>query len=1098
MNFISRHPWRYALIATAVILAIAAVFFSRGETGGILRVGYAEFAPYVSVDEHGGPAGLAVQVVQEAAARSGIRLEWVATEDAEGALRTGQVDLYPILTVTEERKRSFYPSVPWWEASQSLLSLRDHPLKDPAATSGHRIAIRDLALGAVVAAARLPGATLVRTRSSRAMIADLCAGHVEGVLLDARLIYDALLDQPAGCADRKLLVVPLPQTSLPMATFARKSAGPTAGRLFTAIEQVALDGTLTTLANRWFALPQQRYAQERLAQRQRMELGLVFAIAAMLLAAFSFWHYRRTLRMRRTAEQAWSRTLQAESRFETFMAHTPAVSFIKDSAGRIVYVNEAFVRFHGVSAAHATGSLDSEIFGENTETMRDRDAEVLHTGRSAQYLLPLPGPDGAPHYLLVLKFLLGAETGPPLLGVVAIDITDQQHAADLVARSEERYRLLFEEAPIAIHEIDRDGIVTRINRAGRALCGYTHDEIVGHHASDFVAREQREESRAAVRDKLSGTRPLAPFERHYRRKDGQVLRVEVHETAIRAPDGGIQGLRSCLVDLTERYEAQQRLDAFSLQLQENNTALAHALEAAREATRLKSQFLANMSHEIRTPMNGILGMAELLVRSGLTEEQHSLALSVSQSGDHLLAIINDILDFSKIESGKLELETMPFDLTTLVEAAVELMCPAAHARGLELTYFIEPDVPAHVIGDAARLRQVLLNLLGNAVKFTLSGEIAVRVSVAPGLGKPASRRLRFTVVDTGIGISEAALRHLFAPFTQADSSTTRRFGGTGLGLAITRSIVDLMGGEIGVESRAGSGSTFWFTAALPSEAAPSPPPARRLPEARILIADDNASSRSILERYAAAWGLRAHSVSDGPQALAALRAQPFDAALIDLQMPGMDGATLLREIAADPTLSAVPVVRLTSIGVPSEGDVAASVRKPVKPDALYECLSRVLRPSSRQVSEPAPATASAPPAPISSPISRGRILIAEDNLVNQRVARLQVKHCGFECDVVANGEEALAALTRISYVLVLMDCQMPGMDGFAATRELRRRENGARHLPVIALTANAFAADREACLQAGMDDHLSKPVSLRDLAALLDRWSATPLSEPQP
>ena len=353
------------------------------------------------------------------------------------------------------------------------------------------------------------------------------------------------------------------------------------------------------------------------------------------------------------------------------------------------------------------------------------------------------------------------------------------------------------------------------------------------------------------------------------------------------------------------------------------------------------------------------------------------------------------------------------------------------------------------------------------------------------------RRVRVTVTDTGIGIPESAIPHLFAAFTQADSTTTRRFGGTGLGLAIAKSIVELMGGEIGVESGEGSGSTFWFTACLPAASAAAAAPSRRLPAARLLIADDNWSSRSILQRHCTAWGLRAETVSGGAEALAALRAHRCDLALVDTRMPGMDSAALIAEIAGDPNLRPIPILRMTPAGVLADGDASYTLRKPVKPEALFECLKRVLL-------HAAPSPPALAPAPVPGPVSRGRILIAEDNAVNQRVARLQVTHCGFEADVVANGEEALTAISRFSYALVLMDCQMPGMDGYAATRELRRRENGARHLPVVALTANAFAADREACLQAGMDDHLSKPVSLRDLAAALDRWSAaSSQSEPR-
>jgi two-component system, sensor histidine kinase and response regulator len=725
--------------------------------------------------------------------------------------------------------------------------------------------------------------------------------------------------------------------------------------------------------------------------------------------------------------------------------------------------------------------------GLAAETVRAHDREMLRSGRPAQYVLPLVSPAGVQHYWLVLKFPLAGEGGRPLIGITAIDITEQQSAADRVARSEERYRLLFEDAPVAMHEIDGDGIITRVNRARCALGGYDAGELVGHHASEFVPLEQREESRAAVRAKLGGAQPLLPVERSYLRQDGGLLRVEVHDTPIYGTNGAIQGMRTCLVDLTERYESRQRIDAFALQLQEKNTALALALKSAREGTRLKSQFLANMSHEIRTPMNGVLGMAELLLESGLTPEQESLARSVSRSGRQLLGIINDILDLSKIESGKLQLEHVPFDLTAVVEAAVELMAPAAHAKGLELTYWLEPEVPERLVGDEARVRQVLLNLVGNAVKFTAKGEIAIRVSAEPEPNGAA--RLHVSVTDTGIGIPEDGMQHLFQSFTQADSSTTRRFGGTGLGLAIAKNIVELMQGDIGVESSPGRGSRFWFTAILERDAeAPASSARSALPPARVLIVDESASSRTILERYTAAWGLRPHTAENGEQALATLRRHhteggPIGLVLLDMRMRDMDGAALTRQIACDPTLSTTRI-HMTAIGcVSGSADAAGRVAKPVKPQALYECLKRVIE----HVSGAVPAATNTTPAVQAHP-RRGRVLIAEDNPVNQRVASLQVRRCGFDTDVVADGEEALAALESLPYALVLMDCQMPRMDGYAATRELRRRENGSRHTPVIALTANAYDVDREACLQAGMDDHLAKPVSLRTLGEILDQW----------
>jgi PAS domain S-box-containing protein len=1015
-------------------------------------------------------------------------VEWVKVEDGDQALRGGAIDLYPILTVSPERRQKFYISVPWWESSLSLLSLREHPLKSPADAVGRRIAVRDRTVETAAAASQLPGALTIPTRGPLKMIGDLCTDRVEGVLLEARLIYGAHLDQPAACANHPLLVVPLPQTSLPMATCARRGVETAAGRLFAGIEQIALDGTLTTFANQWFALPQQRYVRDRLAEEQHRQLNTLYLVAALLFSLLSVGYGRRNVRTRRTAEEALERARHAELRFEAFMNNTPAASQIKDDSGRILYANNALLRFCGRQLPDVLGQTDYEFWGLAAETVRAHDREMLRSGRSSQYVLPLTSHTGAQHHWLVLKFALASEGGQPLIGVTAIDITEQQSAADRVARSEERYRLLFEDAPVAMHEIDADGIITRVNRARCALGGYSPDELVGHHASEFVPPEQREESRAAVRAKLEGAQPLIPVERSYLRKDGGLLRVEVHDTPIYGADTTIQGMRTCLVDLTERYEARQRIDAFALQLQEKNAALALALESAREGTRLKSQFLANMSHEIRTPMNGVLGMAELLLESGLTAEQESLVRSISRSGGQLLAIINDILDLSKIESGKLELERAPFDLTAVVEAAVELMTPAAHAKGLELTYWLEPEVPERLVGDEARVRQVLLNLVGNAVKFTAEGEIAVRVSA--GREPDGAARLHVSVTDTGIGIREDAMQRLFQSFTQADSSTTRRFGGTGLGLAIAKSIVELMQGEIGVESAPGRGSRFWFTAVLERDAAAQAGSARiALPPARVLIVDDNASSRTILERYTAAWGLRPYTAENGEQALASLRRHyaeggPIGLVLLDMPMRDMDGAALSRQIACDPTLSTTQIIHLTAIGCVSGSTGAAGrVAKPVKPQALYDCLKRVMEHGAGA----APAATKTPLDAQSRP-RRGRVLIAEDNPVNQRVASLQVRRCGFDTDVVADGEAALAALESLHYALVLMDCQMPRMDGYAATRELRRRENGSRHTPVIALTANAYAADREACLQAGMDDHLAKPVSLRRLGEILDQW----------
>jgi len=911
---------------------------------------------------------------------------------------------------------------------------------------------------------------------------------------------------------------------------------------------------------------------------------------------------------RRLAERALR---ESEQRFQAFMDHSPTLCFIKDDRGRMMFINRVMAEGYGVTVDEMVGKTDFDWLPfETAREVTEYDRRVLLTNRPAQQIEIVTDGEGRTREWLVVKFPIATSSGRTFLGGIGVDIREQRRAERALKESEAAFRDLFDDAPVAYHELDTEGRMVRVNKTELALLGYSAEEMVGRHVWDFCVEKI---SREVVAEKLKGGGNTGEaFQRHYRRKDGTVIPVLVRDRLIRNSSGEVCGIRSTMQDIStlkqteeslraaeenyrkifenaiegifqihpegrylnanpaltailgyaspaelieqvtdigrQVYVAPNRFSEFCALMERNESitgfesevfrmdgsiiwvceharairdengrllyyegamedimarreaerAMAEARDAAIESARLKTEFLANMSHEIRTPMNGIIGMTGLLLDTDLSVRQKDFAETIAESSEALLKIINDILDFSKIEAGMVVFEEIDFDVNEVVEGVVDLFAERAMSKGIELSVVISQGVSEILRGDPGRLRQVLTNLVGNALKFTEEGE--VRVSVHAGTDSPKEAQLRFEIEDTGIGISQEQQARLFQAFVQADGSTTRRYGGSGLGLAICKRLVTQMGGEIALDSEPGRGSRFSFTAAFRKPASVADRRTRRFDGMRALVIDDNPTVRAAIAHSLEPWGV---AIAEAPGAEDAMRTledaasegRMFDVVFFDTDLRSAAGDGIACSIRSDARFAGVRIVRIASLDWAEDnvedGKADGLLIKPIKQKAALRCLEAVIASEETPVPISVESSATSSAATLQRDRASLRVLVAEDSMVNQKVVLFQLRKLGCDVDSVTDGESAVSAARTGNYDVILMDCQMPRLDGIESTRQIREFEAmGTRRAWIIAMTAHSMVGDREICIEAGMDDYLGKPVRMRELEEALARCPA--------
>lgn len=791
--------------------------------------------------------------------------------------------------------------------------------------------------------------------------------------------------------------------------------------------------------------------------------------------------------------------VSGEDRLRLVIEASPSGMIMVDNRGRITLVNSQVERLFGYSR--------EELLGRPIEILVPESARARHPAyREAFTKDPTVRSMGVGRDLFGLR--KDGTSIPVEIGLNPIEAEGQHFVLASIVditerkRAEERLRLVVEASPSGMIMVDQHGVIVLVNAQVERLFAYTREELIGKKIEVIVPERFRSEHPAHREKFFSDPRARAMGagrDLYGAKKDGAEFPVEIGLNPITTEAG--QFVLASIVDITERRRAEAALlkakEELEVRVNERTSELAEARDQAQAASRMKSEFVANMSHEIRTPMNAIIGMCNVLLRTSLDDRQHQYAGNIRDGANALLTVINDILDFSKIEADRLELEFVDFDPVRIVESTCELLAPSARAKRLSLMAHIDPSMPSQLRGDPERIRQVLINLASNAIKFSEHGEVVVRATLESSSDGIAN--VRFAITDKGIGITEEQQAKLFKPFVQADGSISRRFGGTGLGLSICKRLVELMNGHIGVDSTFGVGSTFEFVVPLETKGLSSGVNLREeLRDVKILIVDAESQSSQILHNYVLSWGMQAATAGSAKEALSSLRRgyvedNRFKLALIDYVLPDQNALELAEQILKDPAIANTKLVLLTAFDVPGLGTQAiasgfkAYLTKPVRRSHLLDSIISVCGGGETIMSSSA----------ADIRLKKGNqvaerselILIAEDYPINQQVAQLYLDEMGFASHIASNGNEALEALSKTNYDMILMDCQMPERDGFSTAQAVRKAELlTGRHIPIIAMTAHAMGGDRERCLSAGMDDYITKPVDPDQLKKMIDTW----------